>query len=400
MFLPEVPFETVESNPRENLQKLKNGLADFEKMGFAASLNEDPGLYAKRQLALLQDLLNDQELAATYENEIIGLFLKEYYLRSLLMASDLYMKEALDIGAFFTEFKNMQQVIRDVFPFWIENDYLYGLGKNRLNIFKSVNIDLPGEKELDTLLKDVAILGMPPAVSIVMPTYNRGEKLLNVLPTILNQTYKNFELIIVDDGSDDNTKEIVEMFGNPKIKYIKLNQNSGQSKARNIGIKEASYNYIAFADSDDFWNEKKLEEQMDLLLHTPNAGFCHCACTYYDENEKKYVLPSRNISKVRKTGYIYPELLHKNMIVTAALVVKKECIEAVGGFNEEINCLEDWEFILRLSKQYEAAFCVKELFEIYEAEDKVSNQLAEEGPKAIESFYSDFQRDRMLFGIE
>ncbi len=399
MFLPEAPFETMETAPTEYLRKLKNQMIEFESLGFASSLNDDPVVYAGRQLNLLQSLLDNHEIGMAYENELVGLFIKEYYLRTLLMASDLFMRGVLNMSVFFAEFKNMQKILRDVFPYWIDNDYIYSLGKNKLNIIKSINIDIPDEKSLEALLSDVAVLGMPPAVSIILPTYNRGEKLLEVLPRILNQSYKNFELIIVDDGSDDNTEEVINAFGNPKVKYIKLEQNGGQSKARNVGISNASYNFIAFADSDDIWEEKKLEIQMEKLLENHDAGFCYCAYTYYDENEKKHTVPRKTIAKVRKTGYIYPELLRRNLVGTPALVVRKECIDNVGGFNENLECLEDWEFALRLAKSYQAVFCPETLFEVYENADKVSSKTAEDGEKAMKSFYDGFERDREVFGM-
>lgn len=399
MFLPQEPFETIEAGPQEKLRSLKNGMTDFETLGFASTLSADPITYERRQLEYLRNLLNDNKIAMMFENEVVGLFVKEYYLRTMLMATDLFLREALNIEVFFPEFQNMQKVLREVFPFWIDNDYLYGLGKNKLNILKSINIDIPDVDNFKALLSDVAILGMPPAVSIVLPTYNRGEKLLGVLPKVLNQTYKNFEIVVVDDGSTDNTEEVVRMFQSPQIKYIKLEKNEGQSHARNVGIENASYNYIAFADSDDIWEEKKLEIQMEALLQDKGAGFCYCAYAYYDSNERKHIVPRRTISKVRKEGYIYPELLRRNIIGTPTLVVKKECIEQIGGFNEEINCLEDWEYVLRLAKKYECVFCDQELIEAYEAGDKVSARTIEEGKDAMKHFYESFEKDRSLFGM-
>ena len=399
MFLPEAPFETIEAEPVEYLRKLKNQMIEFKSLGFASSLNDDPVAYANRQLNLLRQLLDSNQIGMAYEQELVGLFIKEYYLRTLLMASDLFMKEALNVSVFYEEFKNMQKIIRDVFPYWIDNDYIYSLGKNHLNIIKSVNIDINDGESMESLLSDVAVLGMPPAVSIVLPTYNRREKLFGVLPSILNQTYKNFELIIVDDGSDDNTEEVVKAFGNPKVKYIKHEQNAGQSKARNTGIANASYNYIAFADSDDIWDEKKLEIQMERLQNEHDAGFCYCAYTYYDENEKKHTVPRKTIVQVRKTGYIYPELLRRNLVGTPAMVVRKECIDTVGGFNEELDCLEDWEFALRLAKHYQAAFCPETLFEVHEDADKVSQKTEEDGEAAKKKFYDGFEKDRIMFGL-
>lgn len=400
MMLPKVPYYTIDGDAKTGLRKLKNGLADFENMGFASALNEDPVSYANAQLNVLRELLADEPLWMSYADEITGLFVKEYFLRTILFVANDSLWEVLNLDAFFVQFKNMQKVLQEVFPYWIDNDYLYGLGRNYLNIIKAANMDIESAEQLGMLLKDVAILGLPPAVSIVMPTYNRGENLLQTIPKILNQTYENFELIVVDDGSTDNTSEVMGVFSDERIKYIKLEENGGQSKARNVGIENATYNFIAFADSDDFWTEKKLEVQMSRFLKESESGFCYCAYTYHDENDKELTVPRKNIARVRKEGYIYPELLRRNMVGTPSLIVKKECIAAVGGFNEEIDCLEDWEFVLRLARNYQASFCPEELFDVFEKTDRVSKKTREDGDEAMKKFYSNFEKDRKLFGME
>ena len=400
MMLPKVPYYTIEGDPKNGLRKLKTGVADFENMGFAAALNEDPVSYANVQLNLLRSLISDEPLWTKYSDEITGLFVKEYFLRTILFAANDSLREVLDAEGFYIQFKNMQKVLKEVFPYWIDNDHLYGLGRNYLNIIKAANMEIKDAGQLGMLLKDVAILGLPPAVSIVMPTYNRGLTLLQTIPKILNQTYENFELIVVDDGSTDNTSEVMGGFSDERIKYIKLKENRRQSKARNVGIENSACDYIAFADSDDFWDEKKLEVQMARFLKESDSGFCYCAYTYHDENEKEITVPRKDIARIRKEGYIYPELLRRNMVGTPSLIVKKECISTVGGFNEEIDCLEDWEFVLRLARNYQASFCPEELFDVYENTDWVSKKTREDGDKAMKKFYSNFEKDRKLFGME
>ena len=238
-----------------------------------------------------------------------------------------------------------------------------------------------------------------PLFSVVIPVYNVERYLMRCWRSVASQTFDNWEAILVDDGSTDNTKEILEQFGDDRIKYLRLEENVGQSAARNVGIKQASYNFIAFADSDDFWDDRKLELQMNTLTKDSEAGFCYCAYEFHALDEKTYTVPKKSISKVRKSGYIYPELLRRNIVGTPALIVKKECIDAVGGFNEEIDCLEDWEFALRLARNYQAAFCPDVLFEAYEGSDGVSAKTKEDGEEAMKHFYSTFERDRVLFGM-
>ena len=107
-------------------------------------------------------------------------------------------------------------------------------------------------------------------VSVIIPTFNRGNILLNSIKSVLNQTYKNLEVIVVDDGSIDNTKEEINKIEDERVKYIKLVNNSGGSNARNIGIKSASGKYISFQDSDDIYYPNKLETQIKNIIKIIN----------------------------------------------------------------------------------------------------------------------------------
>ncbi len=112
-------------------------------------------------------------------------------------------------------------------------------------------------------------------ISIVMPTFNRASTISRAINSIINQDYSNFELLIVDDGSTDNTKEIVDSFDDKRIKYI-FQKNSGACKARNTGINKSSGEYIAFLDSDDEWDELKLMKQICFLKEKKaDATFCN-----------------------------------------------------------------------------------------------------------------------------
>ena len=103
-----------------------------------------------------------------------------------------------------------------------------------------------------------------PYVSIILPTYNRANQLPRAIYSVLNQTYENFELIIVDDASKDDTEAIVSQINDPRISYIKNQHNCGAAGARNVGIKNARYDFIAFQDSDDEWMPEKLAKQLKV----------------------------------------------------------------------------------------------------------------------------------------
>lgn len=117
-------------------------------------------------------------------------------------------------------------------------------------------------------------------VSIVLPTYNRAGKVGKAVESVLAQTYPYFELIVVDDGFTDDTEQIIRSYHDDRIVYYKMQQNGGQSKARNCGMQMAQYDYIAFEDSDDLWRARKLEKQMKQILSDKNAGFCYHKLRY------------------------------------------------------------------------------------------------------------------------
>ncbi len=120
-------------------------------------------------------------------------------------------------------------------------------------------------------------------VSIIMPVYNCGAYINETINCVLNQTYSNWELIIVDDCSTDDTKSIIDNYINEKIKYYKLDYNQGAAHARNIAIEHASGNYIAFLDGDDLWDEHKLEKQINFMI-TNNYSFTSTLYSRIDEN--------------------------------------------------------------------------------------------------------------------
>ena len=126
-----------------------------------------------------------------------------------------------------------------------------------------------------------------PLVSVIIPTYNRKHLLKEALGSVFSQTYKNLQVIVVDDGSTDNTQDIISDFKDKRITYIKQGHR-GASSARNKGIENAKGEYTAFLDSDDRWLPTKIEKQMDVFKNSKvNPGVVYCGIEYMDENGKK-----------------------------------------------------------------------------------------------------------------
>jgi len=194
-------------------------------------------------------------------------------------------------------------------------------------------------------------MGNEPFVSIVIPTYNRANLISMSIESVLNQTYKNFELIIVDDCSTDNTQEVISNFKDPRIRYIRHDQNLGGSAARNLGIKMARGEYIAFQDSDDEWLPEKLVKQMRVFGNAPAEVGVVYTGFWRIVGDKKTYIPSNKVT--RKEGNIYKQLLRGNFVTTQATVVKSECFKKAGMFDEHLPRLQDWELFIRISKYYE-----------------------------------------------
>ena len=136
-------------------------------------------------------------------------------------------------------------------------------------------------------------------VSIIMPTYNCAKFIKETIESVLNQTYENWELVIVDDCSNDNTEEIVESFNDKRIKYHKLEKNSGAAVARTTAMKMATGNYMAFLDSDDLWKKEKLEKQLEFMKKN-NYNF---TCTAYEQIDEEGNKLNKVIKTKKKANY-------------------------------------------------------------------------------------------------
>ncbi len=215
-------------------------------------------------------------------------------------------------------------------------------------------------------------------ISVIMPTYNRGDVIERSVRSVLSQTYKNLELIIVDDGSTDNTEQLIHGFGDTRIVYAKQGRNAGAAHARNTGAGLASGEWIAFQDSDDEWVQDKLEKQMDYWRRHPEYAMVYCPFTTYREADTKGIkTPSEEYTREELEGNILQSILIQNKIGTPTMLMKKESFFCVGGFDESYRCLEDWDFAIRFSQKYSIGFLDEPLVKVYRQEDSLSNKTAE-----------------------
>jgi len=208
-------------------------------------------------------------------------------------------------------------------------------------------------------------------VSVILPTYNRAKTLERAINSVLTQTYSNLELIVIDDASTDNTEDIVKSFKDNRVIYIKHTSNIGPAGARNTGIKRAVGRYIGFQDSDDEWMPDKLERQVKNLDSSPSGtGMVYTAFVrVFSNNERKYV-PSQR--KRKREGFIHFELINGNFIGMPTVLIKKECFDRIGLFDENLPSLEDWELFLRISKYFSISYIDEPLVTAFESEDSIS----------------------------
>jgi len=188
-----------------------------------------------------------------------------------------------------------------------------------------------------------------PVFSVIIPTYNRADQLKIALESLCSQTFKDFEVIVCDDGSTDNTKEIVDSFRNKlDIKYIWQQNWGGPAKPRNVGIKNSTGEWICFLDSDDFWYPDKLEVCLNYL---PKSDLIYHDFDYVGENVPKY--RKQIICRKLSTKNPFMDLLMNwNGIANSGVVVRKSIIDKAGYFDEDrsLIAVEDFDMWLRIAK--------------------------------------------------
>lgn len=197
---------------------------------------------------------------------------------------------------------------------------------------------------------------MKPTVSVVVTCYNYGAYVAECLVSIQRQTFDGFEVIIVDDGSTDNSYEQIALFLKDKrFRYVKQ-ENGGQANAKNRGVKESQGEFIAFLDADDLWLPVKLEKQISLFAQQ-EVGIVYSGVSYIDTENKpmskeilgKYLQPQRG----RVTNFF----IYDNFVPFSSAIVRRSCFDSLGMFDESLAMGIDWDLWLRFSTKYQFDFC-------------------------------------------
>jgi glycosyltransferase involved in cell wall biosynthesis len=190
-----------------------------------------------------------------------------------------------------------------------------------------------------------------PLISVVLPTYNSGRFLAAALDSALAQTYPNIEVIVINDGSTDDTVEVLARYPGRVRSFTQTNQ--GVSCARNRGVEKSRGEYIAFLDADDLWDPEKLTKQLPLF-RTPDTGMVYCGLDYIDEHGL-----SLGQSTLGAEGWVLKEiaLLTSPGVPTSGStpLLRRNCLDSVGGFDENLSTSADWDLVRRIACRFRVA---------------------------------------------
>ncbi len=205
-----------------------------------------------------------------------------------------------------------------------------------------------------------------PLVSVIIPTFNCEDYIEEAIDSVLNQTYRKIEIIVVNDGSTDDTQEVLKKYGH---KIILINQtNAGAPFARNRGLEIARGKYITFLDSDDIWQKSKIEKQVYYLERNKNVGLVYCDWDMLiKDNTGKFIhqdqSPAHSYVKYNTSGWIYNQLLFDSTLNTSCVMIRDSIIKKVGKFNTKYLSGQDYDYWFRISR----------LTQVYKLDEKLAS---------------------------
>src|SRR4029453_8493898 len=203
-----------------------------------------------------------------------------------------------------------------------------------------------------------------PKVSVIIPTHNRAEFLRSAIASVLNQTFQDFEIVIIDDASKDHTQEVIAHFNDTRIKVIHNQISKGAAGARNIGLTNTSGEYIAFLDDDDEWLPEKLKIQICFLdKSSPEVGGLY-TYSFIKEKVSGRVLSTWN--------YEIKDFSNENIVTTSSVLLRRECFEKCGLFDENMPTGSDYDMWIRISEKFSFEVIRDALVNYYIHENRLS----------------------------
>ncbi len=200
------------------------------------------------------------------------------------------------------------------------------------------------------------ISGSSPLVSVIVPTFNRGYCIVQALQSVLLQNFANFEIIVVDDASTDDTCEQVQRITDTRVHYVAHEKNKGGAAARNSGIRIAKGEFVAFLDSDDYWQPDKLDKQITAMQAAgPKCGMSYTWISCVDDSGKEVLRINPDID-----GACFKEMMVSNFIGSFSnIVVRKSLLLDVGALDEAFRSCQDWDLFVRLTRDA-SVHCLRE----------------------------------------
>lgn len=198
--------------------------------------------------------------------------------------------------------------------------------------------------------------GNDPLVSIIMPAFNSENTISQSIESVLNQTYQNWELIVVDDGSEDGTRDLLNRFQDQRI-HIRTQTNQGISAARNKAIEHAQGDFIAFLDADDYWLPVKLEKQVAAITaKEAGSGLIHSNYREFNERGEYAPKPHKHIPKDRFSGEVYNDLIIHDFVATSTVMLDKRVLSQSGWFDTSLKAGVDWDLWIRVARHTRFAY--------------------------------------------
>jgi glycosyltransferase involved in cell wall biosynthesis len=208
-----------------------------------------------------------------------------------------------------------------------------------------------------------------PQVSVVLPTRNRARTLQRAMRSVLTQTMRDLELLVVDDGSTDDTASCIAGFADQRVRVLKADLGN-VAAARNLGISAARAPFIAFQDSDDEWTAQKLERQLALMHSRPELELVLCSVLRWD-GKRVRALPSTTAPAASGSD-LCGDVYRRNIAPPPAWLLRRECMDRVGPFDQSLPPVDDWEWLLRFCQGGMASLLDEPLVIAYESDDSVS----------------------------
>ena len=240
-----------------------------------------------------------------------------------------------------------------------------------------------------------------PLVTVVIPTFNRANFVRQAIESVLQQRFQDYELIVVDDGSTDGTRAVIESLG-PRVRYL-YQSNQGAAAARNFGVRHARAPWIAFQDSDDLCAPDHLESLYGYVRDHPDCGMVFGNGTYLDgpQHNRNTIIPAKKSRHLEATGVTLQDLFAKSIVRLQASIILKSAYDAVGGMDDSLRICHDLDLFFRLSMRVPIKYLDRTVFFYRKHDSNISGNeelRVMENIKVIEKFLNDFPEARDLIG--